>query len=347
MSTRRSLATLATVLLILVAGVALLYVARAVLPPTAVSATAAPTSTLTATPTATPTTSATTVPATPTRSGSPAGTVLSCGVLVANTITTGQGSGPNTYELLSPTGVSVARFGWDAGQSALGTYVCARLIPGAPMAGFSALVGPSDPGYVPQPRLVATDSCGSVTGYASDGAQMLVTLIAGGVSTQYYLGKQFVGGTFPTDIGDRLAAHTSQLLLITGAQVAPDTGSPNAIGLRRWNVARVTGCTPTSSVSARPTGFTLSMGCAYIDQPVVGSDYSQWDFDCGVATNDARGALAYGFAQQGWTSCGVGLGNASWAKGTARLTVTEGAGGPGGYPKLTQPARPAATSSCP
>jgi hypothetical protein len=215
------------------------------------------------------------------------------------------------------------------------------------MAGFSSVIGPGEPGYVTQPMLVATDSCGSVTAYAADGAHMLVTLSAAGTVTQYRLEYQFVGGTAPTDIGDRLATGTPQLLLITGMQVAPDTGSPTAVTLRRYNVARVTGCTPTSSLSARPTGFTLSMGCAYIDQPVVGADQTTWSFDCGVASNDARGSLAYALTQQGWASCGGGLGSASWAKGTARLSVSEGVGGAGGYPKLTQPARPAATGSCP
>jgi hypothetical protein len=339
-TTRRSLATLAVALLILVAGVALLYVTRAQVPPTTAVSTPIPTVTATAT------ASATSTPP-PKTSADSASTIVACGILVVNSITSGQGSGPNTYELLSPTGVSVGRFGWDAGQSALGTYVCVRLIPGAPMAGFNSLIRAGETGYVPQPTIVATDSCGSVTAYAADGAHMLVTLAAGGAATQYNLQFQFVGGTSPTDIGTRQQAGTPQLLLITGAQVAPDSGSPNAISLRQYNVARVSGCTPTSSVNPRPAGFTLALGCAYIGQPVSGTEFGQWDVDCGAASNNARGTLAYPLAQQGWVSCGVGLGNASWAKGTARLTVSEGAGGPGGYPKITQPVRPAATSSCP
>lgn len=342
MTTRRSLATIAVVLLILVVGIASLYAVRSQVPPTAVFPTSSltPTATVaiaTSTPVATP----------PVKTNDPITTVVvGCGTLVVNSVTSGQGSGPNTYELLSPTGIYVGRFSWDAGQSALGTYICARLIPGVPMSGFSALVRAGEAGYVAQPTLVASDSCGSVTAYVADGAQMLVTLTAGGTATQYNLQYQFVGGTSPTDIGTRLSAGTPQLLLITGGQVAPDSGSPNAISLRQYNVARVSSCTPTSSVSARPIGFTLPLGCAYIDQPVVGADQSSWAFECGTS-RDARGALAYPLTQQGWTSCGAVTATASWAKGTARLGIAEGAGGPGGYPKLTQPARPAASSSCP
>ena len=76
--------------------------------------------------------------------------------------------------------------------------------------------------------------------------------------------------------------------------------------------------------------------------PVVGTDYSQWKFDCGSAANhDARGTLGPAFAAQGWTGCGVGLGSATWMKGDMRLTVTEGSGAaaPAGLPTLTQPAR--------
>ncbi len=341
MTTRRSLAILAVVLLIIVAGIALLYAVRAQVPPTVVAPTASPSPTTTA-----PLATSTPIATTPGKTNDPVGTVVACGTLVTNSVTSGQGSGPNTYELLSPTGISVGRFGWDAGQSALGTYLCARLIPGAPMAGFSSLIRAGEAGYVAQPTLVAADSCGSVTAYAADGAHMLVTLTAGGTATQYNLQYQFAGANAPTDIGARLSAGTPQVLLITGAQVAPDSGSPNAVSLRQYNVARVSGCTATSNVSPRPTGFTLPLGCAYIGQPVVGPDQSTWAFECGTS-RDARGALAYPLTQQGWTLCGAVTATASWAKGTARLGIAEGAGGPGGYPKLSQPARPAANGSCP
>jgi hypothetical protein len=97
-----------------------------------------------------------------------------------------------------------------------------------------------------------------------------------------------------------------------------------------------------SSPSARPVGFVLPAGCSFVGSPVLGNDYSQWQFDCGATANrDARGTLAPAFTQQGWTSCGVGLGSATWMNGAMRLVVSEGSGvpGPSGLPTLTQPAR--------
>lgn len=337
----QGVAAFAVVLLILVAGVALLYAMRARMPPATASSTASPTPTatiaaVTSTPIVTP----------PGKTNDPVRTVVHCGTLVVNSRTSGQGSGPNTFELLSPTGNHVGGFSWVSGQSAVGTYICARLTPGVPNSGFDSLIRAGEPEYVAQPS-VAIDSCGSVTGYAADGAHMLVTLTAGGTATQYRLEYQFVRGTSPTDIGDRLSTNTPQLLLITGRQVPPDSGSPNAISLREYGVARVAACAPTSSVSPRPTGFTLPLGCAYLGQPVVGGDQNSWSFDCGWASRDARGSLASALTEQGWISCGAVTATASWAKGTARLLIAEASGSAGDYPKFTQPARPATSSSCP
>jgi len=340
----RAAAIVLVALIAIVLGAALLYAARAV-PPATANASPSPTATATA---------ATSTPvATPAKTNSPATTIVTCGTVVVNSVTSGQGSGPNTYELLSPTGINAGRFFWDSGQPALGTYICARFIPGAPLVAFDSLIRPGEGGYVAQPT-VATDSCGSVTAYAADGAHMLVTLTAGGVATQYNLQYQFIGGTAPTDIGAMLSAGTSQQLLITGRQVPPDSGSPNAINLRDYNVARVAACTPTSSVprpgfvdSTGRISFTLPLGCAYIGQPVVDSDQAMWSFDCGAASRDARGTLAPALTQQGWTSCGAVTATATWANGTHRLIIAEGSGSFGEYPKLTQPARPAASSSCP
>lgn len=342
MTVRRTLAVAAAVLLIAAGGVAALYAVRSEVPTgsvlVAASVTPAPTETVrlaTLSPSAT---------VDPTRLQN---TLVRCGTLVANSVASGQGSGPNTYELLSPTAVSVGRFGWVAGESALGTYVCVRVLVGVPLAEFSSLLHPGHAGYVPAPTLVAIDSCGSVSAYAADGAHMLVTLTAGGRAAQYDLQYQFRGGSWPADIGDRLSRGTPQLVLITGVQVAPDSGSPNAISLRQFNVARVTACPTTLSVvSPQPIGFTIPPGCAYIDPPSIGGDQSRWSFDCGT-TSDARGALAYSLTQQGWMNCSMVTATASWAKGTLRLVVVEGAGGPGGYPRLAQPSRPASTSSCP
>src|SRR5438132_8329141 len=207
----RAAAVVLVVLLIVVAGAALLSAMRSQVPETVGSGGPSPTPTLpvaTATATTTATTSAATPPG---NTNPPTASVVSCGTLAPNSITSGQGSGPNTYELLSPTGVTIGRVFWASGQASLGTYVCARFIPGAPVAAFDSLIRPGDPDYVAQPT-VATDSCGSVTAYASAGAVMLVTLAAGGTATQYYLESRFSGGGAPTDIGSRLSAGTPQLL---------------------------------------------------------------------------------------------------------------------------------------
>ena len=92
---------------------------------------------------------------------------------------------------------------------------------------------------------------------------------------------------------------------------------------------------PIPSPNAQFVWFVLPAGCSLVGAPIVGSDYSRWQFDCGTAANrDARGTLAPALTQQAWTSCGVGLGNATWMKAEMRLIVSEGSGvpGPSGLP---------------
>ena len=80
---------------------------------------------------------------------------LTCGVLSQNTITSGQGSGPNTFELRPATSLRAGTFssalfgGWVApDRPAFGTYVCLTLARGAPSAGFLSQVHVGDPGYI-------------------------------------------------------------------------------------------------------------------------------------------------------------------------------------------------------
>jgi len=86
--------------------------------------------------------------------GAPSGTDVFCGVLSANSITSGQGSGPGTYELRPATSVrtgaiSWERFGgWTTGRPPLGTYVCALIAQGAPIGGFQTEVRPNETGYI-------------------------------------------------------------------------------------------------------------------------------------------------------------------------------------------------------
>ena len=97
----------------------------------------------------------TATPTTPTKTNNPTTNDLFCGVLTENTITSGQGSGPNTFELRPTTSVRTgtlgsARFGgWlSVDRPALGTYVCVWLGQGAPIGGFESQVRSGDPGYI-------------------------------------------------------------------------------------------------------------------------------------------------------------------------------------------------------
>jgi hypothetical protein len=85
----------------------------------------------------------------------PATNDLFCGVLSDNSITSGQGSGPNTFELRPTTSVrtgtvgSVRFGGWAAtDRPALGTYVCVWISQGAPIGGFQTQLRSGEPGYI-------------------------------------------------------------------------------------------------------------------------------------------------------------------------------------------------------
>ncbi len=167
-------------------------------------------------------------------------------------------------------------------------------------------------------------ACGSVTGYASDGAQMLLTLSAGTTATQYNLQYQFASVRPPADIGDRLASKTDQLVQVYGRQVPPDSGSLNAVGLRDFTATRVTTCSPTLSVApAAFTGFVLPPGCAYVRPPALAFDQSERSFDCPGGTLLAVETLAPAFRQQGWISCATGPGRGYWKKGATLLVVQQ------------------------
>lgn len=224
----------------------------------------------------------------------------------------------------------------------------------APTTSLAPPVSPSatPPVGSPAPTTtpVAVDSCGSVAKVISDGAQMVVEVVADGVTTQYNLQYQFAypaGSAAAQADVIRAAQDVLYRLLLRGRQVAPDTGLPNTIQLRDYIATKVAGCDTAASIQPKPTGFVLPLGCGFGGPPTVGTEYSAWKFDCGEgADHDARGALAYSLTQQGWTGCGVGLGSATWMRGDLRLVVSEGSAvsGPSGLPTLTQPARTVQTS---
>ena len=100
------------------------------------------------------------------------------------------------------------------------------------------------------------------------------------------------------------------------------------------------GTIPATSARPAPIGFILPQACAFVAPPVVGTDTTVWAVDCGAQANrDARGALGAALTQQGWTSCGVGLGSMSSKKNGVMLGVQESTLAPGDYPRLTQFAR--------
>ncbi|MEP6694636.1 MAG: hypothetical protein ABJB39_08330 [Chloroflexota bacterium] len=108
------------------------------------------------------------------------------------------------------------------------------------------------------------------------------------------------------------------------------------------------GTVPATKAEPALSGFVLPQACAYTAPPVTGADQTEWWVDCGATANrDARGTLAPPLTQQGWTSCGAVTATATWAKGTARLVISESPGSVGDYPKLSQPVRPATTAGCP
>ena len=100
------------------------------------------------------------------------------------------------------------------------------------------------------------------------------------------------------------------------------------------------GVFPATAAQPAPTGFVLPQSCAFVEPPVVGTDYTKWAVDCGAQANhDARGTLSPALTQQGWTLCAFGLGTMQVKKNGVMLGVQESTLAPGEYPGLTQFAR--------
>jgi hypothetical protein len=93
-----------------------------------------------------------------------------------------------------------------------------------------------------RPTDVTVNFCGRVTRYASDGAQMLISLESGSTSEQFSLQYQMARTPPPRDIGDRLAAGETQLLHIDGLKRPSDSGAPLAIALQDYVVQHVSAC---------------------------------------------------------------------------------------------------------
>ncbi len=79
------------------------------------------------------------------------GTAVYCGTVAANSITTGQGSGPRTYELRVTSGPGGGgRFSVpdSIAPPTVGSYLCGQFAQGAPMNGLLTVLRAGDPGYV-------------------------------------------------------------------------------------------------------------------------------------------------------------------------------------------------------
>lgn len=81
----------------------------------------------------------------------PQGTAVYCGIVIPNSITSGQGSGLRTYEFQVTSGPGGGgRFGVSNALPLpiVGTYICGRFAQGVPMNGLLGYLSPGDPGYV-------------------------------------------------------------------------------------------------------------------------------------------------------------------------------------------------------
>ena len=84
----------------------------------------------------------------------PSTPVVYCGVVNANSVTSGQGSGPRSYELQVTSGPGGGgRFAVPESIAlpTIGSYICGQFVQGVPMNSLVSLLRPGDPGYVAQP----------------------------------------------------------------------------------------------------------------------------------------------------------------------------------------------------
>ena len=89
------------------------------------------------------------------------GTAVYCGTVAANSITSGQGSGPRSYELRVTSGPGGGgRFSVPESIAlpTIGSYLCGRFEQGVPMNGLVAVLRAGDPGYVAVGSLPSTST---------------------------------------------------------------------------------------------------------------------------------------------------------------------------------------------
>lgn len=91
----------------------------------------------------------------------PSGTAVYCGVVAPNSVTSGQGSGPRTFELRVTSGPGGGgRFSVPESIAlpAIGSYLCGVFAQGAPMNALLSALRPGDPAYVGAGGLPSTST---------------------------------------------------------------------------------------------------------------------------------------------------------------------------------------------
>lgn len=143
----------------------------------------------------------------------------------------------------------------------------------------------------------------------------------------------------------RLLAVLLLFALLFAACTTPTAGASAAAATPSPSVETAT-ASPSVAASPRPVGFVLPSGCRYVTAMQNG-ETAEWRVDCGAQANrDARGTLGPALTQQGWISCGVGLGQALAAKGAYMISVSEVSGAPGDE-FISMKQRPRTSQECP
>lgn len=89
------------------------------------------------------------------------GTAVYCGVVAANSVSSGQGSGPRTFELRVTSGPGGGgRFSVPESIALppIGSYLCGVFAQGAPMNALLTVLRPGDPGYIGAGGLPSTST---------------------------------------------------------------------------------------------------------------------------------------------------------------------------------------------
>lgn len=89
------------------------------------------------------------------------GTAVYCGIVAVNSITTGQGSGPRTYELRVTSGPGGGgRFSVPESIAlpTIGSYLCGQFEQGVPMNGLLTVLRAGDPGFIAEGSLPSTST---------------------------------------------------------------------------------------------------------------------------------------------------------------------------------------------